>query len=256
MHSITAAVGGAFVILALSTSTLATEQGRAQRPVEDSFTTSLDDDFDGAFRPTIDLGYDGYFRSVGHDGIDGHDGGDGCESLFCNNPCPCLYGMVEALFLTREPRLNRQPLVVDQTTNTTLLSNSGFDFNYNPGLRATVGMGLCRGLGMEFSYFGLFEGNDSVTVVRPDPNSFLTFRDNLAGNAFVDMDRVDVKYSSWINSFAVNLPCCCGCCDEIGCGEVCGESGCGEGGCGDPRCQSLTWFSGFRYLNLGEEFNM
>ena len=54
-----------------------------------------------------------------------------------------------------------------------------------------------------------------------------------------------------LNSFEANCACCCGCCDSTGCGESCGE-----GGCGQSRCQSLTWFSGFRYLNFGERFNM
>lgn len=222
-----------------------------QPSAESSATTSLNDDFDTCFRPSVDVGIDGYLRPVGNDNLDCQDGFAGGSNLICNNPCPCVYGMVEALFLQRHPQLNNQALVNDQTTNTTLLSTSNLNFNYNPGLRATVGVGLCDGCAVEFSYLGLFNGNANAVIVKPDPGSFLTFQDNLVGNVFVDTERYDVNYSSWLNSFAANCACCCGCCDSIGCGESCGE-----GGCGQSRCQSLTWFSGFRYLNFGEQFDM
>jgi hypothetical protein len=107
-------------------------------------------------------------------------------------------------------------------------------------------MRLCGGRALEFDYFGLFGGNASAVAVRPDPNAFLTFPDNLVGNVFVDMDRAQVSYSSWLNSFAVNLPCCCGCCDEC----------CDECGCSVVRCRSFTWFAGFRYLNFGDKLNI
>lgn len=288
LDSITA-VGGVFVIIALCTCTEATAQngeqpigasvrrvdsphflsfpsgtqnGNAshvwftqQSSADSSATTLLHEDLDTCFRPSIDVGIDGYLRPVGNDNRTRHDGFDGGSNLFCNNPCPCVYGMVEALFLQRHPQLNDQALVNDQTTNTTLLSTSNLNFNYNPGLRAMVGVGLCDGRALEFSYLGLFSGSANATVVQPNPNSFLTFQDNLVGNVFVNTERYDVEYSSWLNSFAANFACCCGCCDSTGCGESCGES-CGEGGCGQSRCQSLTWFSGFRYLNFGERFNM
>ena len=164
----------------------------------------------------------------------------------CNNPCPCVYGQVDALFLMRYPRIARQPIVVDSNTNTTFLSTSDINSNFNPGLWATFGLRLRRGRALEFDYFGLFEGNASAVTVKPDPSSFLTFPNNLAGNVFVDMDRAQVNYASSLQSFAVNLACCCGCCD--GCADECG--------CGEVRCRSFSWFGGFRYLNLGERLNI
>ncbi len=146
----------------------------------------------------------------------------------------------------RDPRLSRQPIVVDPNTSTTFLSTSNLNSNFNPGLRATVGVNLFEGRALEFEYFGLFEGNASAVAVKPDPGAFLTFPNNLAGNVFVDMERAQVNYSSSLQSFAVNLPCCCGCCDE--CGGACG--------CGEVRCRSFTWFAGFRYINLGERLNI
>jgi len=140
------------------------------------------------------------------------------------------------------PQLSSQAIIVDPNTNTTFLSTSDFDSNFNSGLQATVGIPLCGGRAVEFDYFGLFGGNASAVVVSPDPNAFLIFPNNLAGNVFVDLDRAQVVYTSSVHSFAVNLPCCCGCCDESCCGEV--------------QCRSVTWFAGFRYLNLAEEFDI
>jgi Putative beta barrel porin-7 (BBP7) len=173
----------------------------------------------------------------------GHDGSC-CPS--CNDACRSVYVDIEALFMGREPRFARHPIVIDANTGATFLSTSDLDFNFDPGLRATVGMRLCDGLAVEFSYFGLFQGNASAIAVKPDSNAFLTFPDNLVGNVFVDIDRAQVNYSSWVNSFEVNFPCCCGCCDE--CRDECG--------CSEIRCRSLTWFGGFRYLNLSERLNI
>ena len=140
-----------------------------------------------------------------------------------------------------------------------LLSTSDLDFNFDPGLRATVGVRLCEGRALEFSYFGLCQGNASAVAVKPGDNAYLIFPDNSVGNVFVDMDRVDVDYSSWLHSFELNSPCCCGCCDQCDSGKG-GDKWLGkggdEGGCGEVRCRSFEWFAGFRYLNLGEELNI
>lgn len=297
LNSVTAAVGGVFVMISLCACThvmaqngehlyaanvrrvelpdpllfpSGTQHGKAdqfwftqQSSAERSVTTSLNDDLDTCFRPSVDVGIDGSLRPVGLDNLDCHDGFVGSSDLFCDNPCPCVYGMVEWLYLQRHPQLNNQSLVNDQTTNTTLLSTSNLDFNYDPGLRAMVGVGLCDGRALEFSYLGLFSGNADAVVAQPDAASFLTIQNNLVGNVFVNTERYDIAYSSWLNSFAANCACCSGCCDSIGCGECCGEPcgdscgvSCGGGDCGQIGCQSLTWFSGFRYLNFGERFNM
>jgi Putative beta barrel porin-7 (BBP7) len=240
MNAMRLAVGILFVGLASKTCTLAMAQAPDQQPpAAPSIMMSQDDGLDGWCPPS------------------------------CNDPCPCVYGQVEALFMKRDPRFIRQPIVVDGNTNTTLLSTSDLDFDFDPGLRATVGMRLCGGRALEFSYFGLFQGNASAVAVKPDENAFLTFPGNLAGNVFVNMNRTQVNYSSWVHSFEVNLPCCCGCCDESGCTEVRDECGCterrddcGSGtvrdncGRGTVRCHSFEWFGGFRYLNIGEELNI
>jgi hypothetical protein len=191
------------------------------------------------------------------------DGLDGCCRSSCSDACPSLYGQVEALFMKQEPRFTRQPIVVDPITGTTYLSTSDLGFNFDPGMRATVGMRLCGGRALEFEYFGLFQGNASAVAVKPDPGAVMAFP-NAIGNVFSNMAGTQVNYSSFVQSFAVNLPCCCGCCegccDECGCGDVRDECGCGdvrdECGCGEVRCRSIEWFAGFRYLNVGENLNI
>lgn len=182
------------------------------------------------------------------------DSHDGCCSTCCNNPCPSAYLQVEALFMQREPRFNRQSIVVDPNTSTTFVSTSDLDFDFDPGLRATVGMRLCGGRALEFTYFGLLEGNSDAVAASTDPAAFLTFPDNLFGNVFVDPDRVGVNYASRLNSFELNLPCCCGCCDQ--CCNGCCEECCDQCRLRESRCQSVEWFTGFRYVNLGEELHI
>jgi hypothetical protein len=173
-------------------------------------------------------------------------GFDGCCGPTWGDPCPCVYVQVGALLLHQVPRFAGQPIVVDPNAGTTLLSTSDLDSFFNPGLQATVGIGLCGGRAVEFDYFGLFGGNASAVAIRPDANAFLTFPGNLAGNVFVDMDRVELDYSSQLHSFAVNFLCCCGCCDQ--CLDSCG--------CSVARSQAFTWFAGFRYLSLDEDLDI
>jgi hypothetical protein len=179
---------------------------------------------------------------------------DGCCLPSCIDPCPCCYVQVDALFLQRSPRTTNQAIVVDPNTDTTFLSTSDLDFNYNPGLQATVGWCLCDGRALELSYFGLFDASSTESSVAPG-GAFLTFPDNLVDNVFVGMDRVFVDYSSALHGLELNLPCCCGCCTT--CCDQCGCDGrCHGSDLDGVRCQSVTWFAGLRYLNLRERLNI
>ena len=182
---------------------------------------------------------------------------DDCRPYW-NQACPSVYAQVDALFMTRQPRFAQQPMVVDDQTGTTLLSTSDLDFNFEPGLRATVGMRHSGGRALEFSYFGLCQGDASAFVEAPDGDSYLIFWDNLVGNAFVDMDWVRVNYSSWLHSFELNLPCCSGCCEsDSGKGKGGGEGkGCADSCVGAVRSRSFEWFAGMRYLNVGERLDI
>lgn len=275
-------VGILFAILASSTCTQATGRAAEQssrpdhhlfdRPDELVFisgaseVTGSDVVLDNPFRKWLSIADPGdtstVLASSPHQsatpiiGISLGDGHDGCELPFNNNPCPCVYARVEALFLKRDPRFSNQAIVVDDTTDTTLLSTSDLDYNYDPGLQATFGMRICDGRAIEFTYFGLFDGNANGSAASSGAGSSLILGDNLFGNVFIDMDLTRVRYSSWLHSFEVNLPCCCGCCEQCGCGEC----GCGEGGssCGGDlgSCQSFEWFGGFRFINYGDELDI
>lgn len=187
------------------------------------------------------------------------DSFEDCFDSTWNDPCPCVYFQINAIFLQRVPRLSNQPIVVDDSTGTTLLSNSDLEFNFDPGIQATFGWRLCNGRTVELDYFGLFSGNASASIVTPGPGSFLIFSDNLVGNVFVDVDRVDVEYSSSLHSFAANLLCCCGCCDSCDSCESCSStcSASADSSCGTNRsCQSVSWFAGFRYISLNEQMDI
>jgi len=167
-----------------------------------------------------------------------------CPSVICCDSCPDVYGEVEALYMQRVPRVGRQTIIEDFNSQQAVISTSDFRFDFEPGLRATAGIRLndCRAL--EFSYMGLFEA-DSLVGVTASGGSLLKVPDPLGSaegvNVFRDMNRATVTYSSTLNSFELNLPCCCcsTCCD---CDRVC--------------CRSFEWFAGFRYINLTEDLNM
>jgi len=175
---------------------------------------------------------------------------DRCSLSSWNTPCPPVYAQVGALFLQRIPHFSNQPIVVDQTANTSLLSTSDLKFNVDPGLQATIGMRSIGGRTVELDYFGLYQGTASAAAVAPDPNAFLMFPNNLVGNVFVDMDQVITTYTSSVQSVAVNLLACCGCC-EAAC-----DSCDGYGSGGVTNCRSLSWFAGFRYLNVSERLDL
>src|SRR6185369_8033751 len=68
------------------------------------------------------------------------DAEDGCfDECFrptWNVPCPCVYVQVQALLLQSVYQFSQQPIVVDPNTNTTFLSTSDLNSNFNPGLQA------------------------------------------------------------------------------------------------------------------------
>ena len=180
--------------------------------------------------------------------------GAGDRSFF-SDPYPRFYFQVGALLFQQKPQFGGQPIVVDNNNNKTLLSTSNFDSTFNPGLQATMGGRLANGRVVEFDYMGLYGGSTSTVATKPDPNAFLTFPNNLAGNVFVDTNRVQVNYASSFSSFALNtLGGCCG--NDVKCGAGCSEIGCGKGGFGVVRCQSPLWFAGFRYINFNDRLNI
>jgi len=176
-----------------------------------------------------------------------------CFEFVGNNPCPRAYVQVGALFMQQVSQFSQsQPIVVDANSGNTFISTSDLNTNFIPGLQATAGIRLNNGRTVELDYFGLYGGSTTATAVKPDPNALLIFPNNLAGNAFVDMGDTNVNYSSQINSFALNLPCCCACSNS----GACDACACDAYGFGQSNNQSITWFSGFRYLSVNQRLNI
>jgi hypothetical protein len=163
---------------------------------------------------------------------------------------------VESLLMDRVPLFQNRPVLVDANTGTTFQSTGDLDSGFDPGVRAMIGMRLCNGLAMEFGYFGISESGYDLTA-QPSATSYLIFPGNLAGNVFVNMSSLQTYYSSYVNSFELNFPCCCGCCATCDCGEPsCGECGRARPACGMLCCQSLEWFAGLRYLDIGNDLDL
>jgi hypothetical protein len=169
---------------------------------------------------------------------------DSCGPVICCDACSDVYGEVEWLFMQRVPRLGQQPIIEDFNSQDTVISTSDLRFNFDPGLRATLGVRLDNCRALEFTYMGLFEANTSVSATASEESLFKV-PDPLGSaedaNVFRGMDRVTVGYSSTLNSFELNLPCCC-CCTCCDCDRI--------------YCRSFEWFAGFRYINLGETLDV
>lgn len=179
---------------------------------------------------------------------------------FSSGPAPSFYFQTEALLFQQVPRFGAQPIVVNNTNNTTLMSTSNLNSTFNPGLQAMLGRRLQNGQAVELEYLGLFGGSSSAVAVKPGPAAFLTFPNNLAGNAFVDMNHVEAVYFSSFNSFAINLFSSADSSDSPrGPGGCCGSDSCCDVAYGRGAAatsQSLSGFAGFRYINFNDELNI
>lgn len=196
-----------------------------------------------------------------------------CNGLCCR-ACPCYYVNVEAVFLKEEPRFRNQPLLINDLNGNVLETASGLGYVEDPGIRATFGYRTCCGRAIEFTYFGLFRNGTTSVYQNPDPtNIVLTFPTGPQGNVFLNMNRVQTDYSTYLQSFELNFPCCCGCCCTEGCGTDCGsgcnngcEASCGEASCEEASCgkcarpacwcHSVEWYAGFRYIEVGNDMNI
>ena len=209
-------------------------------------------------------------KAAGSAGSPAPCGECGRDSLFgclnCN-PYPCIYADVEAVFMQQTPRFRNQPILLDFLNGAPLVSTSDLNFADSTGIEATFGLHLCNCRAVEFSYFGLFRNGASVSFDKTDPNMVVTFPTGPVGNVFLNMDHVQTDYTSYLNSFEVDFPCCCGCCGCCeepkcgGCEATCGEATCGEASCSKRGrdaavCRSLEWFAGFRYIEIGTDLNI
>ena len=155
----------------------------------------------------------------------------------CCRLCPCTYAVIEALVLERNVSGTPFPLAVDATTGQTLASTNDLDFPFSGGLRAYVGHRFCGGWAWELGYFGLFDASATTTVTGD-----LSLPGDLGPgtNVFFGADRITYDYTSRLHGGELNFVCCCSCC----------ETSCDP--CIVPRCQSVEWIYGLRYLRVDE----
>jgi hypothetical protein len=159
----------------------------------------------------------------------------------CCRLCPCMYVVAEALILERNVSGTPFPLAVDATTGQTLASTNDLDFPFAGGFRAYAGYRFCGCWAAEIGYMGLFDANASTTITGD-----ITLPGDLGPgtNVFFGADRLTYDYTSRLHGGELNFVCCCSCC----------ETTCDP--CVVPRCQSIEWIYGLRYLRVDEVLNI
>jgi len=121
----------------------------------------------------------------------------------------------------------------------TVLSTNDLDFSMEPGWRILVGfrpdpsgaLGCCSAL--EFSYFGVYDWEDSATAVG-DQNLAIPGALGLAANNFLFADEIRAVYRSRLNNVEAN--CLKSCCID--------------------SCTQVEFLLGFRFLALNENFSL
>jgi hypothetical protein len=120
-----------------------------------------------------------------------------------------------------------------------VLKADDFDHDFEPGVRVTVGHWLDSCRAVEFTYFGLHDWDSSasspVAANAPDPTTGEIDGDvhvlNLAGSRdFRDSVQVSGDYSSRLHNFELNMR------RRVG--------------------HNATVLTGFRYINIDEEFDL
>ncbi len=159
----------------------------------------------------------------------------------CCRLCPCTYAVIEALILERNVSGTSFPLAVDATTGETLASTNDLDFPFSGGLRAYVGHRFCGCWAWELGYFGLFDATASTTITGD-----ITLPGDLGPgtNVFFGADTLTYDYTSRLHGGELNFVCCCSCC----------ETSCDP--CAVPRCHSIEWIYGLRYLRVDESLTI
>jgi hypothetical protein len=160
-----------------------------------------------------------------------------CADCFFDRGCgsPALSGyylQTEALFLHRSttgPNGSNQPLVINTITNATLLSTSQFDnARFQAGSRVLFGRRSIDGHGWEASYFGIDDWRSSARVTG---NSDLAIPGDLGLSTvdFFNADTMRVSLATQLHNFEINYL---------------------------RSFDTISLLSGFRYLNLTEQFQI
>lgn len=160
-------------------------------------------------------------------------------SSSCGRPSP-FYAAVESVFLDRDNGSFTQPLVIDVNSGNPLLSTASLDFDYEPGVRATIGLGhpaCCCGSGWELTYLGVFDWDSSSLAIGND-NLAVPGDLGFVANGFTLAESIRADYGSKLHGAEANFIKCFS--------ERC---------CG-PRHQRIDGFVGFRYVSLDEDLTL
>jgi len=146
------------------------------------------------------------------------------------------YVQADALVLTRDARIGNTPLVLRDnnapTQSNVLLSTADFEFPFEVGPRILVGYQIDPYAAIEASYFGIYNWQDSHTVVGNN-NLNLPGDLGLVGNLdFFNADKAVVTYDAIIHNAELNYV---------------------HSFLSNPN---LAWLVGFRYFHLGEKFDI
>lgn len=139
------------------------------------------------------------------------------------------YAALGVLFLDRE--IFGSTAIVTNEDGDPLFSSDDFGYRHEAGPRLTLGkrIGCCSAI--EFHYFGLHEWNEGASVSNGDSDDLdIPLGANLALEAFADVDRVEMLYSSELHNAEVNVRQQFGAC--------------------------ASWLFGIRYVNVNEDFSL
>jgi len=162
---------------------------------------------------------------------------------YCPPPRSRWSVQADVLFWDRIGNACDQVLAIDLNSTVpganTVLSTNDLDFSMEPGWRILVGfrpdpcsaLGCCSAL--EFSYFGVYDWEDSAAAVG-DQNLAIPGALGLAANNFLLADEIRAIYRSRLNNV---------------------EANCIKSCCIDP-CTQVDFLLGFRFLALNEDFSL
>ena len=153
-----------------------------------------------------------------------------CCDLLPVADCPALslYGNADVLALWRTNSARFQSIVIDGATGGALVTTDNMNFDLEPGARFVLGITQSSDRAIEVSYFGLQNWNASTTATG-DNNLRIPGDIGLASLDFLDADRMVVSYWSNLHNAEINRVLSFG---------------------------PLTALWGFRYVHIGEHFNI
>ncbi|MCC7083959.1 MAG: BBP7 family outer membrane beta-barrel protein [Pirellulales bacterium] len=158
----------------------------------------------------------------------GTGGGCGCGCAQCVPP-PDFYGTADAMILTRNNDATNQAVVVQSGTGDTLFSTPDMGFVYEVGPSITLGYRPTPWDAWEVSYFGLTDWDSRQSLAGAGDLNLPGALGAAAGMNFANADAMSIRYSSIIHNGEFNYLWTHG---------------------------QIMWILGFRYFNLGENYDM